>query len=92
MAAVPVKHGHQEAAEGFAHELVEGVQVGDQVRGDRTTAQAFVFLQRNTLEPLDQADAQAVTMSGQAGEQFGLHHVEGQRGQRSRVRHSIRPM
>ncbi|MNZ69366.1 hypothetical protein D3C78_876620 [compost metagenome] len=76
------QHGHQEAAQGFADELVEGVQVGDQVGGHRAAAQAFVFLQRNALEPLDQANAQAVDdVLGQAGEQLGLDHVERQRGQ-----------
>ncbi|MNO82819.1 hypothetical protein D3C76_741050 [compost metagenome] len=73
------QHGHQEAAEGLADELVEGVQVGDQVSGHGATAQAFVFLEGNPLEPLDQADAQAVDdVLGQPGEQLGLHHVEGQ--------------
>ncbi|MCY1447380.1 hypothetical protein D9M71_639980 [compost metagenome] len=38
------QHGHQETTEGFADELVQGVQVGDQVRGHRAAAQAFVFL------------------------------------------------
>ncbi|MCY1419421.1 hypothetical protein D9M71_350110 [compost metagenome] len=76
------QHGHQEAAEGFADELVEGVQVGDQVGGYRAAAQAFVLFQRNTLEALDQADAQAVDdVLGQPGEQLGLDHVEGQRSQ-----------
>ncbi|MNH00528.1 hypothetical protein D3C79_597230 [compost metagenome] len=73
------QHGHQEAAQGFADELVEGVQVGDQVGGHRAAAQAFVLFQRNTLEALDQADAQAVDdVLGQPGEQLGLDHVEGQ--------------
>ncbi|MNE60368.1 hypothetical protein D3C80_1555080 [compost metagenome] len=49
--------------------------------GHRTTAQAFVFAQGNALEPLDQADAQAVHhVFGQPCEQAGLQHVEDQPG------------
>ncbi|MNC50513.1 hypothetical protein D3C75_997580 [compost metagenome] len=74
------QHGDQEPAQGLADELVQGVQVGNQMRGHRTAAEAFVFLQGDALEPLDQADAQAIDdVLGQAGEQLGLHHVEGQR-------------
>ncbi len=51
------EHGDQKAAEGLAHELVEGVQVRDQVRGDRAAAQVLVLFQGNTLEPFDQANA-----------------------------------
>jgi len=76
------QHGHQEAAQGLADKLVEGIQVGDQVRGHGAAAQAFIFLQRDALEALDQANAQAVDdVLGQTGEQLGLHHVEGQRRQ-----------
>ncbi|MNP11157.1 hypothetical protein D3C76_1033310 [compost metagenome] len=49
------------------------------MRGHRAAAQAFVFPQRNTLEALDQADANAVDdVLGQGGEQARLHHVEQQ--------------
>ena len=73
------QHGHQETAEGFADEFVQGVQVGHQVRGHRAAAQAFVFAQGDALESLDQADANAVDdVLGQAGEQPRLHHVEQQ--------------
>jgi len=54
------QHGHQETAEGFADEFVQRVQVGDQVRGDGAAAEAFVLAEGNTLEPLDQAHADAV--------------------------------
>ena len=74
------QHRHQEAAEGFADEFVQGVQVGHQVGGDRTAAQAFVLTQGDTLETFDQAHADAVhDVLGQARKQPRLHHVEHQR-------------
>ncbi|MNN14136.1 hypothetical protein D3C81_1271900 [compost metagenome] len=74
------QHGHEETTEGFTDEFVQRVQVGDQMRGHRATAQAFVFTQRDTLEPFDQTYANAVDdVLGQPGEQFRLHHVEQQR-------------
>ncbi|MNZ53384.1 hypothetical protein D3C78_712610 [compost metagenome] len=75
------QHGHQKAAEGFADKLVEGVQVGDQVGGHGTATEALVLAEGDALEALDQANAQAVDdVLGQAREQLGLHHVEGQGG------------
>ncbi|MND89266.1 hypothetical protein D3C80_813180 [compost metagenome] len=74
------QHGHEETTEGFTDEFVQRVQVGDQMRGHRAAAQAFVFAQGDTLETLDQAYANAVDdVLGQPGEQFRLHHVEQQR-------------
>ncbi|MNP43357.1 hypothetical protein D3C76_1371720 [compost metagenome] len=73
------QHRHQETAEGFADEFVEGVQVSDQVGRHGATAQAFVLAQGNSLEPFDQADANAIDdVLGQAGEQARLQHIEQQ--------------
>ncbi|MNQ49692.1 hypothetical protein D3C85_636080 [compost metagenome] len=73
------QHCHQKAAEGLADELVQGLQVGDQVGGHGAAAQALVFTEGNALEPLDQADANAVDdVFRQAGEQARLQHVEDQ--------------
>lgn len=72
--------GHQEPAQGFPDKLVHRVQVGDQVCGHGATAQAFVFTQGDTLEPLDQPHADAVdNVLGQPRKQAGLDHVEHQR-------------
>ena len=72
---------HQQAAQGFTDEFVDGLQVGDQMRGHRAAAKAFVFGQRNTLEAFDQADADAVDdVLRQAREQARLQYVEYQRG------------
>ncbi len=74
------QHGHQEAAKGFADKLIQGIQVGDQVRGHCAAAQAFVFAKGYTLEPFDQAHTDAIdNVLGQPCKQPRLHNVEHQR-------------
>jgi hypothetical protein len=89
------QHRHQKTAEGFADKFVQGVQIGDQMRGHRAAAQAFVFAQGNTLEAFDQADADAIDdVLGQSRQTAApATHVEQQRAQRRvRVTTSIRPI
>ncbi|MNL02846.1 hypothetical protein D3C87_1233670 [compost metagenome] len=82
------QHGDEETAEGFADEFVQCVEVGNQVRGHRAAAQAFVFTERDALEAFDQADANAIDdVLGQRGEQLCLHHVEQQRRTTQGQRH-----
>ncbi len=74
------QRGHQQATEGFTDELVQRIQIGDQVRGHRAAAQAFVFAQGNALEPLDQPQPDTIDdVLGQPGEQPRLQHIEHQR-------------
>ncbi len=71
------QHGDQQAAQGFADELVDGLQIGDQVRGHGTAAEAFVFAEGDALETLDQPHANAIDdILGQLREQPRLQHVE----------------
>ena len=74
------EHGHQKAAEGLADKFIEGIEVGNQVRGHRAAAEALIFAKGNPLEPFDQANADAVDdVFRQAGKQPRLQYVEHQR-------------
>src|SRR5690606_4910168 len=71
---------YQKAAQGLADELVQGVQIGDQMGGHRTAAQALVLAEGNAPEAFDQAYADAIDdVLRQSGEQARLQYVEDQR-------------
>jgi len=70
----------QQPTQGLAEKLVDGVQVGHQMRRHGAAAEALVLGQRYALEALDQPHPQAIDdVLRQPGEQPRLQHVEHQR-------------
>ena len=73
------QHRHQKPAQGFADELVESVQIGDQMGGHGAAAEAFVFAEGDTFEAFDQAHTNAVDdVFRQPGKQARLQHAKTQ--------------
>ena len=71
------QHGDHELRHGHADEIVDGIQIGDEMRGHRTAAQRFVFTHGNTLQAQQQVTADAINhVLGNQAELAGLPHAQ----------------